>query len=159
MPPIKRQPLKEDEREKRKMKRLFTNLTAIEYSEPETMNEYGYKYTIRDLCTAYKTDEGFKNFLSTYNLKIEKIEETTWKMTDKKIKIYYFKPIEIDEPLTFWKIEDVKNMKPFIGLENGSYVVCYYRHHKNGVEIKRPNPNAKNVYIPLDYMEMAKIYG
>lgn len=141
------------------MKRLFKNLTAIEFSEPETMNDYGYKYKIWDLCTAYRTDEGFKNFLKVYNLEIDRVEEQNWKMTDKKIKIYYFKPIEIDEPLTFWNIEDVKGMTPYIGLENGEYVVCYYKHYKNGVKIMKPNPNAKNVYTPLEYKEMAKIWG
>lgn len=140
------------------MKRLFKNLTAIEYSEPEAMNEYGYKYTIGGLCQAYKTDEGFKNFLKVYNLKIDHIEEKNYKMTDKKIKIYYFKPIEIEENL-FCKVEDIKGMMPYVGLENGSYVVCYYKHFKNGVKIMRPNANAKNVYTKLDYHEMAKIWG
>lgn len=139
--------------------RKYNCLTAIEYSEPELMNDYGYRYNIQDLCTAYRTEEGFKNFLKVYNLKIDRIEEKNWKMTDKKIKIYYFKPIEIDEPLTFWNIEDVKDMDPFVGLCNGSYVVCYYKHYKNGVKIMKPNPNAKNVYTELDYREMAKIWG
>ena len=141
------------------MKRKFNNLTAIEYSEPEIMNDYGYKYRIMDLCTAYRTEAGFKSFLKVYNLKIDRIEEQNWKMTDKKIKIYYFKPIEINEPLTFWNIEEVKGMKAYIALENGEYVVFYYKHYKNGVKIMKPNPNAKNVYTPLNYREMAKIWG
>ncbi len=141
----------------------FDNLTAIEYSEPKLMNDYGYKYKIGYLgfgmCQAYRTDSGFKNFMKIYNLKIDYIEEQKWKMTNKTIKIYHFKPIEIDEPLTFWNIEDVKDMNAFVGLCNGSYVVCYYKHYKNGVKIMRPNPNAKNVYTELNYMEMAKIWG
>lgn len=142
---------------------LFNNLTAIEYSEPQTMNEYGYKYTIgwlgSGMCQAYRTKSGFENFLKVYNLKIKKIEKQKYKMTNKDIKIYYFEPIEIEEPLTFWNIEDVKGMSPFVGLCNGSYVVCYYKHFKNGVKIMRPNPNAKNVYNELNYKEMAKIWG
>lgn len=138
---------------------LYEYLTAIEYSEPEMMNDYGYKYTIPGLCSAFRTETGFKNFLQVYNLKIDRIEEKTWKMTDKKIKIYYFKPVEIEEPLTFWHIEDVKGMTPFVGLSNGSYVVCYYKHTKKGSKVLRPNPNAKNVYTELDYREMAKIWG
>ena len=142
---------------------LFNNLTAIEYSDPQTMNEYGYKYTIgwlgSGMCQAYKTKSGFENFLKVYNLKIKKIEKQKYKMTNKDIKIYYFEPVEIEEPLTFWNIEDVKGMSPFVGLCNGSYVVCYYKHFKNGVKIMRPNPNAKNVYNELNYKEMAKIWG
>ena len=142
---------------------LFNNLTAIEYSDPQTMNEYGYKYTIgwlgSGMCQAYRTKSGFENFLKVYNLKIKKIEKQKYKMTNKDIKIYYFEPVEIEEPLTFWSIEDVKGMSPFVGLCNGSYVVCYYKHFKNGVKIMRPNPNAKNVYNELNYKEMAKIWG
>ena len=141
------------------MKRIFDNLMAVEFSEPDLMDEYGYKYVIRELGTAYRTEQGFKNFLKVYNLKIDRIEEKNWGMTNKKIKIYHFKPIEIDEPLSFWKIEDVEDMDPFIGLENGSYVVCYYKHYKNGVKIMRPNPNAKNVYTPLNHSEMLKMWG
>lgn len=145
------------------VKILFNNLTAIEYSDPQTMNEYGYKYTIgwlgSGMCQAYRTKSGFENFLKVYNLKIKKIEKQKYKMTNKDIKIYYFEPIEIEEPLTFWNIEDVKGMSPFVGLCNGSYVVCYYKHFKNGVKIMRPNPNAKNVYNELNYKEMAKIWG
>lgn len=145
------------------MKIKFEHLTAIEYSDPKSMNDYGYKYTIgwlgSGMCQAYRTETGFKNFLKIYNLKIDYIEEQNYKMTDKKIKIYHFKPIEIDEPLTFWHIEEVKDMQPFIGLCNGSYVVCYYKHYKNGVKIMRPNPNAKEVYNELNYREMAKTWG
>ena len=146
------------------MKNKYDCLTAIEYSDPKNMNDYGYKYTIgwlgSGMCQAYRTEEGFKRFLKIYNLKIDYIEEQKhFKMTHLTIKIYHFKPITIEEPLPFWNIEDVKDMEPFVGLSNGSYVVCYYKHYKNGVKIMRPNPNAKNVYTELNYFEMAKIWG
>ena len=140
----------------------YQNITAIEYEEPETMNDYGYKFTIGGLgsgiCTAYRTEEGFKNFLKIYNIKIDYIEVKNWKMTDKKIKIYHFKPFNLEEHL-FWNIEEVKGFNTYIGLENGSYVVCYYKHTRKGTIIMKPNPNAKNVYTELDYFEMSKIWG
>ena len=140
----------------------FEYLTAIEYSEPKEMNDYGYKYTIGwlgcGMCQAYRTEEGFKNFLKVYNLKIDFVEEQNYKMTDKKIKIYHFKPFTLEENY-FWNIEEIKGFNAYVGLCNGSYVVCYYKHVKNGVKIMRPNPNAKNVYNELNYYEMAKIWG
>lgn len=146
------------------MKIKFENLSAIEYSNQKKMNDYGYKYKIgylgSGMCQAYRTDEGFKKFLEVYNLKIKNVEvKESYSHQGETIKTYYFEPIEIDEPLTFWNIEDVKGMTPFIGLCNGSYVVCYYEHYENGVKIMKPNPNAKNVYNELDYFEMSKIWG
>ena len=141
----------------------YDNLTAIEYSNPKLMNDYGYKYVIgwlgSGMCQAYRTDEGFKRFLKIYNLKIDHTEEKeSYQYEGEKIKIYYFKPVIITEKY-FWNIEDVQNMNAFVGLSNGSYVVCYYKHIKNGSIIMRPNPNAKNVYTELDYREMEKIWG
>lgn len=45
----------------------YKNLTAIEYSNPEKMNEYGYKYKIgwlgSGMCQAYRTKTGFEKFI------------------------------------------------------------------------------------------------
>lgn len=41
------------------------------------------------------------------------------------------------------KEEIKRGMKHFIGLSNGSYVDCYYKHYKDHVLVMRPNPNAK----------------
>ena len=79
-------------------------------------------------------------------------------MTEKEINIIYFKPFELEEK-GFWDIEEVKGFNAYVGLCNGSYVVCYYKHTKNGAIIMKPNPNAKNVYTELDYKEMSKIWG
>lgn len=72
--------------------------------------------------------------------------------------MYYFKSIKINET-GFFNIEETKEYMPFIGLSNGSYTVCYYKHSNNETTILRPNPNAKKIYTALDYKEMAKIWG
>jgi len=57
----------------------------------------------------------------------------------------------------FWSIEQMlkqangRRLKSFIGLSNGSLTTCYaaFDDEKNTVEILRPNPNAKDVYVTL----------
>ncbi len=132
------------------MKREFKNLTAIEYSNPKLMNDYGYKYCIGYLgcgiCQAYRTDSGFEKFLQVYNIEIDYVEvQESITHPGETVKIYHFKPFEIIES-GFWNIEDVKDMNSYIGLCNCSYVVCYYKHFENGCIIMKPNPNAK-MYI------------
>ena len=138
----------------------YEHLTAIE--EDPKYNDYGYKYNIGylgcGLKTAYRTDSGFKHFLKVYNIKIDYIEEKEL-MNGSIIKVYHFKPFKLDESNYFWNIEEIEGYTPFIGLCNGSYVINYYKHTSKGTIIKRPNPNAKNVYNELDYHEMMKIYG
>ena len=72
----------------------------------------------------------------------------------------------IVEPLGyggFWKLEDLPNgVKPIKALSNGSIVTCYYLTTKDNIEFYRPNPNAKEVYKPLDINEHIahqRIYG
>lgn len=50
-----------------------------------------------------------------------------------------------------WEIADGRRLKSFIGLSNGSLTTCYaaFDDENNTVEILRPNPNAKDVYVTL----------
>ena len=99
-------------------------------------------------------------FKEIYNLKVKRIEVQKYRDTSDTIKLIYFEPIIIDEPLTFWKKEEIKRgMKHFIGLSNGSYVDCYYKHYKDHVLVMRPNPNAKEVYKPYNYFAMGEEWG
>lgn len=142
------------------MKIKYDFLYAVEYSKPTLMDEYGYKYVIPGLSEAYRTDKGFEHFKEIYNLKVKSTETKMYKNTKETFKIIYFEPIIIDEPLTFWKKEDIKKgMKHFIGLSNGSYVDCYYKHYKTYVLIMRPNPNSKKVYKPYNYHAMREEWG
>lgn len=58
----------------------------------------------------------------------------------------------------FWNLEELpEGVKPIYAMCNGSMVQCYFRTMENDVEFYRPNPNAKNVYIPLNYEEEKRI--
>lgn len=63
----------------------------------------------------------------------------------------------------FWKLSDLpKGVKPFKALSNGSIVTCYFLNDGETITIYRPNPNAKEVYKPLEIQEHIahkKIYG
>lgn len=72
----------------------------------------------------------------------------------------------IVEPLGyggFWKLADLPDgVKPIKALSNGSIVTCYYLTMDDRIELYRPNPNAKEVYKPLDINEHIahqRIYG
>lgn len=58
----------------------------------------------------------------------------------------------------FWKMEELpEGVKPIYAMCNGSMVQCYFRTMEHDVEFYRPNPNAKNVYIPLSFEEMKRV--
>ena len=63
----------------------------------------------------------------------------------------------------FWKLSDLpEGAKPFKALSNGSIVTCYFLNDGKEITIYRPNPNAKEVYQPLELKEHIahrKIYG
>ena len=60
----------------------------------------------------------------------------------------------------FWNLDDVPaNARCFVSLCNGEYVDCYITDDGRTATIYRPNPNAKNVYIPYNYREMADKIG
>ena len=92
------------------MKIKYDYLYAVEYSKPDLMDESGYKYVIPGLYTAYRTDNGFEHFKEIYNLKVKRIEVQKYRDTSDTINLIYFEPIIIDEPLTFWKKEEIKRL-------------------------------------------------
>lgn len=58
----------------------------------------------------------------------------------------------------FWKMEELpEGVKPIYAMCNGYMVQCYFRTMEHDVEFYRPNPNAKNVYIPLSFEEMQRV--
>lgn len=69
----------------------------------------------------------------------------------------------IDDHHTFSKISDIpEDAKPFKALSNGSIVTCYFTNHDKKINIYRPNPNAKEVYKPLElvcHLKHKEIYG
>ena len=63
----------------------------------------------------------------------------------------------------FWNLNQIPDgAKPIKALCNGSIVTCYYLNDGKNIHWYRPNPNAKNVYKPLNIEEHIKhsmIYG
>lgn len=60
----------------------------------------------------------------------------------------------------FGKIKELPNgCKPIYAMSNGSMVVCYVHNEGKTITTYRPNPNAKDVYKPLEFDESSKYYG
>lgn len=131
------------------------------FDKPSKLHN-GYKFLIDNvglyMCLrAFRTVRGFKQFVEVYKLK--KIgtvtaheycgEKYVCGRLSGKFKV-----------LSFWHKEDLpKGCKKFVDLCNGSYVECYYTDIKGIRTIFEPNPNAKEVYKPLNYAKYAKLYG
>ena len=128
-------------------------------------SDCGYKYVITrgaTAWTAYRTDAGFRNFLKVYGLRIN---PATTELRDychigKGRVITAFLHKKKVNDMYFWKLDEIPNTaKQTIALCNGSYVNCYADDHGDSVDFYRPNPNAKEVYIPYDYRAVAARIG
>ena len=106
--------------------------------------------------------EQFEFYQKTLGFKT-KLFEIINENTEKELKIYISNYKIIDG--YFWKLEELpKRAKPIKALSNGSIVTCYYckNYKDNTIIIYRPNPNAKEIYKPLEIEEHiahSKIYG
>jgi hypothetical protein len=87
------------------------------------------------------------------------VYEVKWKTTGKIVFYNLSKNINSSCDGGFWSIEQLEEMskgqklKKFKGLSNGSIVDCYIGIGENTIDIYRPNPNAKEVYKPMDHYE------
>lgn len=132
----------------------------------EKVQSHEYKYLISKgvhSYRAYNTERGFLNFLKVGNIQLDKYEPRVYDTKEYgKVLDYYINDVEIEEK-SFWHQEDIpKNAIQFKDLCNGSYVDCYYVHSENKSEIFKPNPNAKDVYIPLsleEHLEYSRVNG
>lgn len=130
-------------------------------SKPDT---YGYKFLIHagaNSWTAFRTVKGFKYFMSNYGLEIDRDTVQTFKDFEGNPGIHCQMKAHEVETCYFWNLEDIpEGSTPFIGMENGSYVNCYSNIKNGKSTIYKPNPNAKNVYIPYDHRAVShQIYG
>lgn len=125
-------------------------VTKIE--KPDDRFHQGYKYIITlDSISyeAYKTEKGFKFFVKSRNLKLIKTSDQETKQYG-RVETFTDEITTIDDRY-FWELSDIpNNAVKFTGLSNGSLVDCYYLNEGNKTTIYRPNPNAKEVYKPLD---------
>lgn len=113
----------------------------------ETEQDLGYHYIIQQNCqsfSAYKTSKWFNDFIARHNIELtisDQYKDKKWKQvtiytSDRTINGSYFTAIS-QVPTDAIKYTD---------LCNGSLVDCYYTWDA----IYRPNPNCKDIYIPLD---------
>ena len=99
--------------------------------------------------TAFRTDKGLNDFIKRTGADFIKHNEV---MTADHGKVQWFvaENIEIQEKL-FWKMEEIpENAVKYTDLSNGSLVDCYYTNESNVYTQYRPNPNAKEVYKPME---------
>ena len=129
-------------------------------------SECGYKYVVKRDCmalTAYRTDNGFRRFLAIYGLKINpkytQLHDMRAAGKGRVITAMCYEKRVTDGPY-FWSLDEIpENARRFVSLCNGEYVDCYITDDGQTATIYRPNPNAKNVYIPYNYREMADKIG
>ena len=128
-------------------------------------DEYRYRFVVkRDWYAhaAFRTVSGFRYFLEMHGLEIDASMTQLHDLRDigrGRFITTACKPKKIDE-FYFWKMEEIpEGARPFISICNGSYVNCYSLDTGDTVTIYKPNPNAKNVYIPYNDREMADKIG
>lgn len=125
----------------------------------------GYTYIITKSATswkAFKTAKGFKYFLDSIGLKIDAqhTELRDYRQYGQGRCITMIcKEKNINEHYFYHAADVPKEAKAYIGIVNAEYVQCYALDTGDSVEIYRPNPNAKEVYKPLDYFAMNRLIG
>lgn len=111
---------------------------------------------------SFENIKQFDFFRQTLGFKI-KLKQILHENTEKELKIYWTNYTIVNS--SFWNLEELpKKAKPIKALSNGSIVTCYYNknYKTKTITIYRPNPNAKNIYDPLELQEHishTKIYG
>lgn len=127
----------------------------------------GYRYIVTRGATswrAYRTAKGLKYFLDNFGLKIDpnltQLHDYRGIGGGRVITMACKEKVVEDGFNGFWDIAEVpKEAKPYYDLSNGSYVQCYILDTGDKVTTYKPNPNAKEVYKPLDYKTIAALIG
>lgn len=126
-------------------------VTQFEYCELFDEKEKKKKYFIKNIFdfwhfASFDNLKQVKKFFKIFDIK--KQEKTA---NRKNYKSWNIDKIFINDT-TFWNLEQVPEYaNPIKALCNGSIVDCFYTISNNNIVIfYRPNPNAKNVYKPLD---------
>ena len=119
-------------------------MIIYEYEKP---TEFGNKYAMSGVG-AFRTKKEYESCLKNLNISLNFLK--TKVTNDDVIKIYTAEKIINNR--SFWKKEEVEGFKKVVGLSNGSKVDCFINEINDiEVEIYRPNPNSKEVYIEYNY--------
>lgn len=143
---------------------MAINITA--YLDGQTKG-CGYRFIVTQGYTswrAYQTVAGLKYFLKNFGLEIDKnlTEIHDYRHLGKgRCVTMTCKEKKVDDDFHgFYDVSEVpKEAKPYIDVCNGSYVQCYILDKGHEVITYKPNPNAKNVYIPFDYIACRRLIG
>lgn len=130
------------------------------------ISDCNYKYIVKynfTAFTAFRTDNGFRYFMKNYRLKINPKCTQLHDLRDigkgRFITTTCYEDIALKE-IYFWNYNDIPvNAHCFIGLCNGNYVKCFIVRNKEARIVYLPNCNAKNVYIPYDYLKVSQYIG
>lgn len=123
-------------------------MLSIIYTETE--QDLGYHYIIQQNCqsfSAYKTSKWFYDFIERHKIKLTIFDQYKDKH-NKQVIIYKAGRTIKDSYFTAISQVPTDAIK-YTDLCNGSLVDCYYTRD----EIYLPNPNCKDIYIPLDLKE------
>lgn len=97
---------------------------------------------------SFTTVKQFKDFIKLFNIDYDLDFITDY---GKNIKIGRLTKRLTDGKIPFWKLADIpKKSKKIKALSNGSIVDCYIEETDNEIKLHRPNPNAKEIFKPLD---------
>lgn len=131
------------------MKRIYTDLHVAESEFPVGCGYHFCVYNTFSSVTAHRTKQGFENYLERTNLKPEFVREFNSTREGGHTKIYKLIGEYAEEG--FWSLSEIPaGAKTFKGLSNGYYVDCFYADINGIRTIFRPNPNAKEVYKPIE---------
>ena len=121
-------------------------LTTYEKSK----NQYKHIITKDDYYyIAFRTDKGLNDFIDRSGVDFIKQSENE-SLQHGKSQSFIAKNISLIEE-HFWKIDEIPaNAELYKDLSNGSLVDCYYTKENDIYTVYRPNPNAKNVYKPME---------
>ena len=115
-------------------------------------NKNQYKHIITKDAYAYiafRTDKGLNDFIARSGVDFIKQSENET-LQYGKTQSFIARNITLIEQ-SFWEIADIpENAKLYKDLSNGSLVDCYYTKENDIYTVYRPNPNAKNVYKPME---------
>ena len=127
------------------------------HRSPIIIRDLDHNFIIAEFETIEQLDFYANALGFTYTLKEEKEVEPCgrWKT--------YLTSHQIVKTGYFWKLSDLPaDVKPIKALCNGSIVTCYFTNDGDRISIYRPNPNAKDVYRPMDlqdHLAHRRIYG
>ena len=112
-----------------------------QYKHIITKDSYAY--------IAFRTDKGVNDFIVRSGAEFTKQSEND-SIEYGKTESFIAKNITLLEQ-SFWEIADIpENAQLYKDLSNGSLVDCYYTKENDVYTVYRPNPNAKNVYKPME---------